>query len=228
MRRVSKVVYDGMSIQNQRASNMDSLLVKERVIEAKSVYLAVVCDGVGSMEDGAFASSTAIEMLSEWFDSLCDIKRIGLKLIERVKEINARISFYAQAKQLHTASTLSALLLTDSHYYIVHAGDSRIYGFKGSSLMQLTRDQVSNGKLTAWLGNINKTDFQYDESINDYQTFLLCSDGLYKKVAPDFLQEAIATVNRNNLSQTIDGMIKHAVECGETDNISLLILFVGG
>ena len=53
-------LYDGISLQNQRPVNMDSLLMKERAIDGRSVCMAVVCDGVGSMTDGAFAASSAV------------------------------------------------------------------------------------------------------------------------------------------------------------------------
>ena len=63
-------LYDGMSLQNKRKSNMDSLLLKERRIDGQNVYLAVVCDGVGSLENGGFAAATAVRLLSDWFDSV--------------------------------------------------------------------------------------------------------------------------------------------------------------
>ena len=37
--------YDGLSLQNGRGTNMDSLLLKERTIGGRSVCIGVVCDG---------------------------------------------------------------------------------------------------------------------------------------------------------------------------------------
>ena len=76
--------YDGMSIQNRRSSNMDSLLLKERNINDKSAYLAVVCDGVGSLKDGGFAAAMAVEKLEEWFDTVEDTGRLGICFLGRV------------------------------------------------------------------------------------------------------------------------------------------------
>ena len=57
---------------------MDSLLLKKRIISGDEVCLAAVCDGVGSLESGAVASSLAIQMLIEWLNGVEDTERIGL------------------------------------------------------------------------------------------------------------------------------------------------------
>ena len=61
--------YVGLSDGNLRQSNMDSLYVQERRIAGEAALLAVVCDGVGSTSDGAYASALATESLEAWFGS---------------------------------------------------------------------------------------------------------------------------------------------------------------
>lgn len=224
MDQINEYFYDGISIQNHRDSNMDSLLLKKRVINSNSVYMAVVCDGVGSLENGAFAAFTAVEKLNEWFDTVEETKRLGLQLLDRVQEISGSISFLAKSKKLQTASTLSALLIVGERYYIVHTGDSRIYGCKQEQVVQLTTDQVSGQKLTACLGREGKTQLIYDEGQNDMQTYLLCSDGLYKKMDPAYLKDMLLSIRRKNLKRTMEKLIQYVVERNETDNISLAII----
>ena len=118
--------YDGISVQNLRSSNMDGVLLKERQIEGKSVYLAVVCDGVGSMKDGAFASATATRLMGEWFGKVTDQTGLGTKMLHTVSEINRVIVAESEKRGLQTASTISALLIKEHSYFVVHAGDSRI------------------------------------------------------------------------------------------------------
>lgn len=203
---------------------MDSLLLKKRVISSKSVYMAVVCDGVGSLENGAFAASTAVEKLSEWFDAVEGTGQLGLQLLDRVQEISGSISFLAKSKNLQTATTLSALLIVGERYYIVHTGDSRIYGCKQEKVMQLTTDQVSGKKLTACLGREGKARFIYNEGQNDMRTYLLCSDGLYKKMDPIYLKNALLGIRRKNLKRTMEKLVQYVVERNETDNISLAVM----
>lgn len=217
-------LYDGMSIQNKRSTNMDSLLLKERKIAGRNLYMAVVCDGVGSMEDGAFASSMAVRMLSEWLDSVTDTYRLGLCLRDQVAEINQRIAEAAHAHGLQTASTLSALLLDEGYYYIVHIGDSRIYSYCDGGLTQLTQDQTSNGRLTSCLGRMEKMSIFYNEGSFAGGTFLLCSDGLYKRMDLEHLCAELAQVSQKNLKKTMERLTKYVIQRGEADNISLAIL----
>lgn len=51
--------YDGISLQNGRSVNMDSLLLDSWQVGDEELCLAAVCDGVGSLTDGAFAASSA-------------------------------------------------------------------------------------------------------------------------------------------------------------------------
>ena len=150
---MKRYLFDGICLQNARAVNMDSLLLKSRQIRAKSACIAVVCDGVGSLADGAFAARVAVRELYQWFDKLKTLKNIGLQLRDEVLRISAEISGQAAAHDYDTASTISALLLIESSYFIVHAGDSRIYRYHGGVLEQLTFDDVSAaGKLTKYIG----------------------------------------------------------------------------
>lgn len=222
--RDMSVLYHGCSIQNKRSINMDSLLLKERVVDGQSICLAVICDGVGSVHEGAFASSTAIKMMGFWFDGIQSLECLGLQLRNCVLDINESIVQKAQQRKICTASTLSALLVGNGHYYIANVGDSRIYGVNGCQLTQLTQDQTSNGKLTSWIGRPNHIDVFYNEGICGAERFLVCSDGLYKKMEHTYLQRTLAHTGRKNIGKSIDQMVQYVIDQGETDNISAAIV----
>lgn len=216
--------YDGISVQNMRSSNMDGVLLKERSIGGKSVYLAVVCDGVGSMKNGAFASAMATELLSEWFNTVNERESLGIRMLNAVSEINRIIMEEAEKKGLQTASTVSALLVDEGCYYIVHAGDSRIYGFRDGVLRQLTQDHTRNGRLTACIGKTEDVPLFYDEGSYLGDTFLLCSDGLYKRMEHSRIEKSLAGIKKNGLQRAIKQMVEFVIDQGERDNISLAIL----
>lgn len=216
--------YAGCSIQNKRTVNMDSLLLKERSVNGQSICLAVICDGVGSTQDGAFASAEAIKMIGDWFDHIECMDRLGLQLRDYVLKINKSIVQKARQQGFHAASTLSALLLCEKHYYIVNVGDSRIYSFSNGQLTQLTQDQSSNGKLTSWLGRPKWTEIFYNEGFCMQKRFLLCSDGLYKKMKESYLRTELINIEEKKLKKTIERLIQYVVRQGETDNISLAIV----
>lgn len=219
-----KIKYDGISVQNMRSSNMDGVLLKERVVEQQRAYLAVVCDGVGSMENGAFASATATELMSEWFNNVTERKGMGIRMLNAVTGINKAIVDEADEKGLQTASTLSALLFDENNYYIVHAGDSRIYGFRNGVLRQLTQDHTRNGRLTACIGRAERVELFYDEGAYAGDTFLLCSDGLYKRMKDSVIEKNLSGIKKNGLQKAIRQMVDYAIGQGERDNISLAIL----
>lgn len=217
--------YDGISVQNRRKTNMDSLLLKHRVIGNRQMYLAVICDGVGSMQDGAFAASQTINLLSRWFDQLEDTHRLGLRLRDYIFEINNAILQTASEYGLNTATTLSALLLDEERYYVVHAGDSRIYAFQRGTCIQLTCDNVSEqGGLTECIGKSLGLRVFYNEGISRETRFLLCTDGLYKRMDLAYFQKEVERATPKTIKKTLERLANYVVERGEGDNISIALI----
>ena len=218
-------IYDGISLQNGRNVNMDSLLLKCRRVRDTELCMATVCDGVGSLADGAFAASSAARMLSNWFENLEDTDRLGLRLRDYVSSVNLAIATKARSKQMETACTLSCLLLWDGQYCVVHVGDSRIYLWQDGALRQLTRDQVREGRLTSVVGHRTNTDIFYTEGVReDGQRFLLCSDGLYKRMDSALLAAAMQRLSRRNLQKTLRQLTDYVIDQGEQDNVSVALL----
>ena len=202
---------------------MDSLLLKSRQTCGQSLCLAAVCDGVGSLADGAFAASSAARMLSNWFENLEDTSALGPRLLEYAASVNQGI--VAQARGMETACTLSCLLLWTDGYCVVHAGDSRIYLWESGALRQLTRDQVREGRLTSAVGRWSQPDIFYAEGRRQPgQRFLLCSDGLYKRMEPALLEDAMERLTRRSLNKTLLRLAEHVISLGERDNISAALV----
>ena len=217
--------YDGISLRNRRPTNMDSLLVKERTIAGEWICLAVVCDGVGSLESGALAASQAVQQLGAWLNGLEDISRAGLNLRQAVLRINEQIIDQARNLGIRTATTLSALLLTGGRYYIVHAGDSWIYSWGEEGLRQLTRDDITQeGKLSECIGRSSRPSLFYSEGESEKRIFLLCSDGLYKRMEPDYLSRQLERADRGEFRKAMEHLVEYVVDRGEPDNISVAIV----
>lgn len=219
--------YDGLSIQNRRKSNMDSLLLKERCVGGSALCIAAVCDGIGSLADGAFASAAAVRMLNEWFSGVDGLGRLGLQMRDEILTINSRIAGDAKKRGLHTGTTLSALLLAEERYYVVHTGDSRIYLCQKGRLEQLTEDQSVGGRLTACLGRGEKAELYYNEGGFQGGSFLLCSDGLYKRMEPALLRRELEGMDSQNVRSSIERLIGYVKDRGESDNISLAVVLSG-
>lgn len=149
-----------------RKINQDACCVRIMKTPLHTIVLALVCDGVGGMEEGEYASKSTVQAFNNWFDY-----RLGALVLEKEEEqtelmpllseeINRLIDeqhqavlAYSRKKGIQTGTTLTAMLFTDSKYLIAQIGDSRAYCVK-DGLFQLTEDQslvareVREGRLT--------------------------------------------------------------------------------
>ena len=202
---------------------MDRVIAASKTIDGNNVYLFAVSDGVGSLTDGGFASELAANMLHEWIDALESVSRIGLELQKRIMEINTSVIFLASINNIETAATLSVLLLCGERYYIVHIGDSRIYSFDGERLSQLTEDHSFEGRLSSAIGRKQNPTVFYDEGVNDGFTYLVCSDGLYRKMNEAFLLDILTKTNKKNITKRALELVNHVIDLGEQDNTSIIL-----
>lgn len=191
--------------------NQDSLTVKVANTICGEAAFAVMCDGMGGLEQGEVASAAVVRTYEQWF--LKELPRLLAKgfseeALEKVwfrlaNDCNARILEYSKGQNTAMGTTLTALLLLEGHYYISHVGDCRIY-VMGNGMEQLTSDQtyvareVALGHMTPeqaqtdarrnvllqCIGMVNsvKPDFLTGDFYDD-DTFLVCSDGFRHKLA---------------------------------------------
>ena len=214
-----------ISLKNKRLSNMDGLLLCEKTVRDIPIFLAAVCDGVGSTQDGAYAAAQTLIMLHKWFYVLEQTESLGLHFLSRMKKINTELSRQILNQDLKAATTFSAIFMTPDWYYLIHVGDSRIYGWKDRCLVQMTQDCVtSQGELCSYLGQEKSADFMYCEGRNEYQKYLLCTDGLYKRMDPEFLKEQMARVTKRNMKKIQKVLVNSVISGGEQDNITVAII----
>lgn len=149
-------------------------------------------------------------------------------------------------------TTLTCLLIKDDKYVWGNIGDSRIYLLRNSNLNQITTDhtyieEIKNGGISvsddilkkygnflqkALDGGKDKADIfplhSNYEKLNDGDIFLLCSDGLIvdktKDVSNTLKEKILYSTNLNGACQKL---IKHALEGGSQDNISVILVGVG-
>ena len=99
-------------------SNQDSVLVLQALTSQGRVLLAAVCDGMGGMDKGEYASGYLTEELVTWFyDGLLSAigKRKPLWVIRRSLErnlyrIQRRMQNYADKRGLEMGTTMTLLV----------------------------------------------------------------------------------------------------------------------
>lgn len=218
--------------------NQDTILCDLHRTENGDIGLFAVADGVGGLEHGEIASAVAINTLREWWDnalSHCSPEDIlSHTLVNNIHQINMEMSKYCYKM----ATTLSSLLILHDRYLILHIGDSRIYHYRKGltdSFSQITPDHsslvinkdlygrtVQKSVLTDCLGKMSKGGYYAaSDEIMPKDTFVLCSDGVYKTQSDKEIKLCIAQ-KKKNPAELCRALINGAKQNHETDNISAI------
>ena len=176
------------------------------------------------------------------FDNLCDSAEKCIHMINEELRRDYCIDSVC-------GSTLVALLIMGRRYAAFSVGDSRIYRKFGKEFMQITKDQVWQtqpeimntmtekqmkkhpdfGKLTNAVGAFDHIKINtVTGTMNEKDTFTLCSDGIYKCYTDFSLKWAHRTVNaekgEGNFEKAIKIIKKHVDKKGAPDNYSIIIV----
>lgn len=239
----------------KKNTNQDSLAIKVAETSIGKVTFALVCDGMGGLQHGEIASANLILAFSNWFDN--DLPR----LIERgldndkvsqewdwiIQRENKRILLYGKQIGIRLGTTIAAALFTDSRYYILNVGDSRVYEIK-ESVTQLTQDQtvVENefrqGRLTReqadrdprrnillqCVGAIQNVypEMIYGETKKD-AVYMLCSDGFRHVISNDEIYQYLnpeVLISKEIMKQYGDYLIELNKSRMEEDNITVSLI----
>ena len=190
--------------------NQDALLMKTCKSPYGRIGLFIVCDGMGGLQQGELASSTVINMFSNWFDN--DIKNINFANLtqeeifniinELINNVNRKMIEYGQKNNYKLGTTLTLMLTVDEKYYVSHVGDSRAYRIS-EDIEVLTKDQTLVAREVE-LGNLTEEEAKRDPrrsvllqcigakynitlefssgELNLNEVYAICSDGFYRRL----------------------------------------------
>ncbi len=238
----------------KKKTNQDGLLLKTAKTPQGEVGLFVICDGMGGLSHGELASATVIRGMSDWFDhdlpelleSAMMEKEIPVMLEKRVRELNAKILEYGEASSIKLGTTITALFILYSQYFIIQIGDSRAYSIN-DQLLKLTEDQtlvereLQRGNITAEQARIDPRRnvllqcVGATKDINVVITsgevkqgtmYMLCTDGFYHEINDNEMLTNLNPLNFNGearMKDKIVELVELAKERQETDNISVLL-----
>lgn len=212
--------------------------------------LFIVADGMGGHAGGDVASSIAIAQLADLdrpFESPAAAERaLGEAITDTAAALIDTVA--ARPELAGMGTTVSALAMVDDYAVIAHIGDSRVYLYRDGALTQITTDHTFVQRLVD-SGRITPEEARYhprrsvlmrvlgDMSPNpEIDTFvmptqpgdrwLLCSDGLCG-VVPD-TQTAKALGADLAPARTADALLKMALDAGAPDNVTIVLVDVGG
>ncbi len=238
-----------------KSTNQDSLTVMTMHTAQGPMAFAVLCDGMGGLAKGELASATVIQRFRSWVyqilpqlsESPIEDGTIRSQWTDLILEQNERIKAYGAAQGVRLGTTVVAILLTQSRYYILNVGDSRVYELK-NGMRQLTEDQtfvareVAMGRMTPQEAmNDSRSsvllqcvgasesvypDFFFGETQSD-AVYLLCSDGFRHQITPEEIYEKLQPgilFDDATMQQNTAYLIDTVKARQERDNISALLI----
>ncbi|QBS44783.1 PP2C family serine/threonine-protein phosphatase [Nocardia sp. CS682] len=228
----------GSEIGNRYPANFDVMHLDPEPL------LAVVADGMGDSEGSALAGRTAVGTFVEWVDAADgkvspEVLRAAMAAAQqRVGDIGRRVGGLA-------GCTLTALVESESGYWITQIGDSRVYRLREGLLELLTTDHTM-----AWLGVVHGW-YPMDSpqaaaaryhltryvghgahpepdvlsvGVRPEDRFLLCSDGIADQV--DYHQILDVLKQRSSPDMMVRQLLAAADAAGGNDNATAIVIHV--
>lgn len=213
--------------------------------------LYLVADGLGGHAAGEVASTLAVDAFAgfvsrsqadedlTWpFGQDPNLTLDENRLMTAAKLAHRRVNSAAVADQDNLAgmgTTLVAALVSKARITFCHAGDSRLYLLEeGGGLTRLTVDDVvtidgAKRPRTALTNAIGIGQFSgVHIGRHDAQaafTLMLCSDGLHGVVGD---AELAGIVSGRDLDGVAAGLVQRALDAGTRDNVTVVVVRVGG
>lgn len=191
-----KIQYATISQCGRRSNNEDAF----RVINNSSdeQWMGIVCDGLGGHPMGEVASATIIESICSFYEEHHSNVNVITMIEDACKEAVKQLDTKADnLNHVNMGTTLAMAILKGNKVTIAHIGDSRCYLVrKDGNIIYQTKDHTM---LSFGWEIICKCFIAYNEEIavpeiNQFDVepgdrILICSDGLYKSIAPNILTE---------------------------------------
>lgn len=200
--------------------NQDAFCLKIAKTPASNIAFAVMCDGMGGLNNGEYASALVVNAFSNWFEkefpSIADKNLYMNSVTERWKEIvldqGQKILEYGQSRNISLGTTLTVLLIVNDKYANIHVGDSRLYKIT-NAMHQLTKDQtvaaheIEQQRMTVaeaktdrrsnillqcvGASKVIEPDVQIG-TLAENDAFMLCSDGFRHQVSDEEMYGVLA------------------------------------
>ena len=236
------LVYSYNSNKGRKEKNDDAVSVSKN---KQGAVIGIVCDGVGSHSNAAYSSNYIVSTLEkEWQDlTFANFNNMKNWLYDRIEKLNTELYTKSKDNQKKMGTTIVTVAIFDNQVVVYNIGDSSAYTLTKDNVMTVVTVEdsfvgalISAGAITeeeakshpekhvltqalATRDNINLHTFIDD--LNNYDYFLLCSDGLTNMIEKEEIQNI---VRNDELSIAVNKLIDKCVERGGVDNISVAII----
>lgn len=211
--------------------------------------MAVVADGMGGKSGGRKASDQVVLTARQLFDRYAPAADDPTETLKQlVLESHLMIKLTAITAEEEPHSTVAAFLVSPTRECdVVHAGDSRVYHFRGAEMVSRTKDHsyvqrlVDEGQITEDEANVHPQSnlltgclgtfqdppltLQHIDRLEVGDTVMACSDGLWHYFSPRELGAIVNTLSPRDASEMLVSKARQRAR-GGGDNLSLAIVRV--
>jgi len=237
---------DPGKIRTNNEDAMGSFIPNSRHQTRSHGYLFVVADGVGGLDLGEIASSTAVSSLLQEFEKAQGGAMLISLLPRLVQHANAAVHDRTLAPEFRgkkMATTAVACALRHDQAIISHVGDSRCYLVRKGIAKQITQDHTWVNEQRK-MGVISASDVATSDSrhvlirslgpemfvspdttaltIQAGDLLVLCSDGLHDEM-PESTLAAIVSQNKP-IDEIAKELVARAVEIDGNDNTTAQVI----
>ncbi len=209
--------------------------------------MAVLADGMGGKSGGRKAADQVIMTARQIFERFAPMKDVaGDALAQVVQESHLMIKLTAITAEEEPHSTVAAFLVTpDLGCHAIHAGDSRVYHFRGTELVARSIDHsfvqrlIDEGKISEEAANTHPQSNLLTGCLGTHQdppldvwdvgtlqpgdTMLACSDGLWHYFTPKELGSIVHALTPREAAEMLVTKARQRAR-GGGDNLSLAIV----
>jgi len=172
----------------------------DHTILDNTLFISVLCDGVGSARKGGAAARQTVKYFMNQFKTRPKAWDIGKSMTVFTQHINRMLfkESMSQYEQIEFLTTLSIAVISEKTLYTTNLGDSHIYLQRDNGPLQLLSidhnmdDEHMSHVLTQACGlndhvepEVQETQLQVGDKV------IICSDGVYNLISDDELAEKI-------------------------------------
>ena len=211
--------------------------------------LAVLADGMGGKSGGRKASDQVVLTARQLFERYLPAKDDPAETLRQlVMESHLMIKLTAITAEEEPHSTIAAFLLGPSRdCSVAHAGDSRVYHFRGAEMVSRTVDHsyvqrlIDEGKLNEEQANAHPqanlltgclgtqadppVTISHIDAVEPGDTLMACSDGLWHYFTPRELGAIVHGLPPREASEMLVSKARQRAR-GSGDNLSLALIRV--
>jgi protein phosphatase len=216
-------------------------LNEDRYLVASEGRLVAIADGMGGHNAGDVAASLAIATLESWIADTEAPDAPGLAAALRAANARIHAASLAETGLRGMGTTIVAALFESGRVDVAHAGDSRLYLFRGGLLEPITRDHSLREAARA-RHDLTETEFELlpdnvilralgveprveleeqSAEVEPGDRFLLCSDGLSGMIDDRAIGRILGAFTARE--RALEELIGAANEAGGADNVTAVL-----